>query len=163
MALLHTLQEMKKCLRKKAAIMLREELAALDSRVTDVAAGVPEDGSVTAAKLAADAVEEAKIKNGAVVEGKLGTGAVTAGKIGTGAVTTIKINDGAVTPAKLYDSYIDSAGVTTVALTAAIGDPATLVDGTRYLIKDTADSNKIKPVYVAGSAFGIGAALTAAA
>lgn len=163
MALPNSLQTLKKHLRKKASILIMENFADLDTRVANISAGVPEDGSVTAAKLAADAVEEAKIKNGAVVEGKLGTGAVTAGKIGTSAVTTIKINDGAVTPAKLFDNYIDSAGVTIAALTAAIADPATLVDGTIYVIKDTADSNKIKPVYVAGSAFLVGAALTAAA
>jgi hypothetical protein len=136
---------------------------AVKTELADITAGIPENGSVTAAKLAADAVEEAKIKNGAVVEGKLGTGAVTAGKLGAGAVTTIKINDEAVTPAKLFDNYIDSAGVTNVALTTAIGDPATLVNGTIYVIKDTTDSNKIKPVYVADSAFLIGTALTAAA
>ena len=129
------------------------ELTALDGRIDNVEAGTVASGSISSDELA----------NGAVIEAKLGTGAVTSGKIGTGAVSTAKIADAAVTPVKMFDNYIDSAGVTTAALTAAIADPATLVDGTQYIIKDTADSNKIKPVVVAGGAFLVGAALTAAA
>jgi len=153
MTLPNPLPTLKKHLRKKASILIMENFEYLDDRLTDAEAGVVAEGSISSGELA----------NGAVIEAKLGTGAVTAGKIGTSAVTTIKINDGAVTPAKLFDNYIDSAGVTNAALTASIGDPATLVDGTIYVIKDTADSNKIKPVYIAGSAFLVGAALTAAA
>ncbi|MDP1553693.1 MAG: hypothetical protein Q8M06_11840 [Methanobacteriaceae archaeon] len=91
MALIHTLQEMKKCLRKKAAIILHEELAALDTRVSDAEAGVVAEGSISTDELA----------NGAVTESKLGTGAVTSGKLGNGEVGTAKLADDAVNKDKL--------------------------------------------------------------
>ena len=90
-------------------------------------------------------------------------GSIAATAIDTSGLVAAQIADGAITPAKMSDHYIDSAGVTIAALTAAIAAPATLVDGTIYVIRDTADSNKIKLVVVAGSAFYVGAALTAAA
>jgi hypothetical protein len=152
MALPNSLAVLKKHLRKKASILIMENFTALDERITNTEAGVVAEGSIGSDEIA----------NGAVIEGKLGTGAVTSGKVGTGAITEAKIGAGAVTPAKLFDNYIDSAGITIEALTAAIADPATLVDGTQYVIKDTSDSNKIKPIIVAGSVFLVGAALTAA-
>lgn len=99
MAVLHTLQEMKKSLRKRAAIMLHEELAALDTRITNAESGVVAAGSISSTEL----------ENGAVIEGKLGTGAVTAGKLGTGAVTSLKIAADAVT----YDK-LDATGRTII-------------------------------------------------
>ena len=116
---------------------------------------------VAAGDMAAGSVQTDDVANGAITEGKIATGAVTSGKLGNGAVSTAKIADDAVTPAKISGVGIDSAGVTITALTAAIGDPATLNDGV-YIVKDTADSNKIKPVYVKGGAFLVGAAATAA-
>ena len=100
---------------------------------------------------------------GSILGTSIETGGITKDQIAADAVESAEIKDGAVTPAKLSDHYINSAGVTIAALTAAIAAPATLVDGTIYVIRDTADSNKIKLVVVAGSAFYVGAALTAAA
>lgn len=59
------------------------------------------DGSITAAKLASDAVTTAKILDANVTAGKLASNAVTTAKILDSNVTTSKINDGAVTNAKL--------------------------------------------------------------
>lgn len=67
------------------------------------------DGSVTAAKLAADAVETAKIKDLNV----------TTGKLADGAVTTVKVADGAVTAAKLASDAVETAKIKDGAVTAA--------------------------------------------
>ena len=152
MALKHTFKEARRNGGRMVSKILWAILEDLDDRVSDAEAGVVAEGSISTDELA----------NGAVTESKLGTGVVTSGKLGTSAVTTIKINDAAVTPDKLFDNCIDSAGVTTAALTTAIAAPATLVDGTVYIIKDTSDSDKIKPVTVVGGAFIVGAAWTAA-
>lgn len=58
------------------------------------------DASITAAKLATDAVETAKIKDANVTAAKLATDAVETAKIKDANVTTGKIADDAVTPAK---------------------------------------------------------------
>lgn len=59
------------------------------------------NGSITAAKLATDAVETAKIKDANVTAGKLAADAVETAKIKDDAVTTSKILNANVTPAKL--------------------------------------------------------------
>lgn len=70
--------------------------------ITNIKAGTAlDDGAVTEAKIAADAVTTGKIKNGAV----------TADKIATDAVTTDKIKDGAVTSGKL--AAVTTAGTGT--------------------------------------------------
>jgi len=116
----------------------------LETRISNVAAGTVEAGSISSDELA----------NGAVTEPKLGTGAVTSGKMA----------DGSVSAAKLRGDIksFDSAGVTIETLTAAIADPATLPDGYTAQVKDTSDSNKIKLVTVRSGAFLVGAAFTAA-
>lgn len=68
---------------------------------TDAAADNLANGSITAAKLAADAVETAKIKDGQVTAGKLASDAIETAKIKDDAVTTAKILNANVTPAKL--------------------------------------------------------------
>jgi hypothetical protein len=72
---------------------------------------VPQDGSVTAVKIATGAVTADKIATGAVTADKIATGAVTADKLGTAAVTAAKLGTGAVTTAKL-----DAGAVTTTTL-----------------------------------------------
>lgn len=71
------------------------------------AAATPADNSVTAAKIATDAVETAKIKDGAVTAGKLAADAVETAKIKDSNVTAGKIADGAVTFYKIPEFGID--------------------------------------------------------
>jgi len=123
--------------------VIRELYEQCKKEISDIDAGVPEDDSITTVK----------IKNLNVTEQKLATNAVTSGKVANGAIT----------PAKLSDTYIDSAGITIAALTSAIAAPATLVDGTVYVVKNTSDANKIYIVTVASGAFFLSAAQTAAA
>lgn len=120
-------------------------LSDLDTRIADAEAGVVAAGSISSDELA----------NGAVIEAKLGTGAVTSGKIA----------DTSVTAAKLRGDIksVTSAGVTITALTAAIADPATLPDGYIAVVKDSADTDKIKIVTVFGGVFYVSLAQTAAA
>lgn len=116
----------------------------LDDRIDDVEAGTVAAGSIGTDEIA----------NLAVTEGKIATSAVTSGKIADGSVSAAKLR-GDIKP-------ITSAGVTIVALTAAIGDPATLPDGYIAAVKDTADADRIKLITVFGGAFGVSAAQTAA-
>lgn len=58
--------------------------------------------------------------------------------------------------------YVPSAGITIAALTAAIGNPTTLHDGTFVFIKDTTDSNAIRAIVVIGGAFYYGGKYTVA-
>lgn len=59
------------------------------------------DGSVTAVKVATDAVETSKIVNLAVSTAKIADGAVSDVKLASNSVSTIKLQDGAVTTLKL--------------------------------------------------------------
>ena len=68
----------------------------------------PGDGSITAAKLAASAVETEKIKDAAVTEAKIADAAVTGEKIAGAAVTGEKIADGAVTDDKIAAGTINA-------------------------------------------------------
>jgi len=114
-------------------------------------------------RLAKHAAGLADAAAGSILGSAIEAGGIVAAKLASDAVETAKIKDGAVTPVKMSGHYKASAGVTIVALTAAIGDPAGLVEGSVYVVKDTADSNKIKLVAVQNGAFFVGAALTAAA
>ena len=62
------------------------------------------DGTVTTAKLAADAVTSAKISDEQVTTAKLGVASVSTAKLAVAAVTTAKINDDAVTTGKMLGS-----------------------------------------------------------
>lgn len=91
--------------------------------------------SVTAAKLAADAVETLKILDGAVTAPKIAADAVTtakildanvtAAKLATDSVTTIKIVDSNVTTAKIADANVTTAKILDANVTTAkINDSA---------------------------------------
>jgi hypothetical protein len=67
------------------------------------------DGSVTAGKLASDAVTTVKILDANV----------TAAKLGTGAVTTVKILDANVTAAKLAANAVETAAIAASAVTTS--------------------------------------------
>lgn len=89
----------------------------------------PADGSITAAKLAADAVETAKIKNANVTAAKLAADAVetakikdanvTAAKLAADAVETAKIKDANVTAAKLATDSVETAKIKDLNVTDA--------------------------------------------
>ena len=74
----------------------------------------PGDGSITAAKLAASAVETEKIKDAAVTEAKIADAAVTGEKIADGAVTDDKIAAGTINADKLAPGVIPTAATTSV-------------------------------------------------
>ena len=93
------------------------------------------DATITAAKLATDAVTTAKITDANVTAAKLADDAVTtakitdtnvtAAKLATDAVTTAKITDGNVTTAKLATSAVTTDKVADQAITAAKLAPGT--------------------------------------
>jgi hypothetical protein len=80
-----------------------------DSRLSDER--TPSAGSVTAAKIATDAVETAKIKDLNVTAGKLAADAVETAKIANSAVTEAKIADGAVSTAKIASGAVTKSMV----------------------------------------------------
>lgn len=88
----------------------------------------PSDGSITAAKLAASAVETEKIKDAAVTEAKIAGAAVTGEKIADGAVTDDKIAAGTINADKLAPGVIPTAATTSVTglvkQAAHVADPA---------------------------------------
>lgn len=88
----------------------------------------PGDGSITAAKLAASAVETEKIKDAAVTEAKIADAAVTGEKIADGAVTDDKIAAGTINADKLAPGVIPTAATTSVTglvkQAAHVADPA---------------------------------------
>ena len=88
----------------------------------------PGDGSITAAKLAASAVETEKIKAAAVTEAKIADAAVTGEKIADGAVTDDKIAAGTINADKLAPGVIPTAATTSVTglvkQAAHVADPA---------------------------------------
>jgi hypothetical protein len=115
---------------------------------------IPQDGSVTAVKIAVGAVTADKLGAGAVTTAKLADGAVTAAKLGAvvfdasnladgavdtaalaaGAVTSVKIDAGAVTTTTLADGAVTAVKVASGAVTSdKIGAGAvtttTLADG----------------------------------
>jgi len=107
-------------------------------------AGSTADGTITTAKLAADAVTSAKIADDAVDNEHLAAdsvrseqiqdGKVTNAKIATNAVTTTRIQDGAVTTAKIGDANVT---------TAKIADDAVTGDKIATNL-DLPDNNKIR-------------------
>lgn len=88
----------------------------------------PGDDSITAAKLAASAVETEKIKDAAVTEAKIADAAVTGEKIADGAVTDDKIAAGTINADKLAPGVIPTAATTSVTglvkQAAHVADPA---------------------------------------
>jgi len=75
-----------------------------DSRLSDER--TPSSTSVTAAKIASDAVETAKIANAAVTAAKLASDSVETAKIANSAVTSEKIAEGAVTTGKIAEGAV---------------------------------------------------------
>jgi len=83
---------------------------------------------VTAAKLAADAVEEGKIKDAAVTTTKIANLAVGNAAIQNGAITNAKIGNLAVDSAKIADAAIVEAKIADASITNAKIAAATITD-----------------------------------
>jgi hypothetical protein len=77
------------------------------------------DGSITAAKLATDAVETAKIKDLNVTTGKLALLSVDTGQIAANAVTTAKILNANVTTGKIATGAVTTTELGAAAVTKA--------------------------------------------
>jgi hypothetical protein len=87
-------------------IWTTDQVAAAAIESEDIA-----DAAVTAAKLAANAVETTKIKDLAVTEGKIADLAVSAAKLAADAVETDKIKTGAVTEGKIAGQAVTYAKI----------------------------------------------------
>ena len=85
--------------------------------VSALSPGIPDDASVTAVKIASDAVTTVKILDANVTAAKLAADAVTTAKILDVNVTTAKIADDAVTAAKLADTAVTAGSYTATNIT----------------------------------------------
>ena len=74
--------------------------------------------AVTAGEIAADAITSAKIFAGAITTAKIAADAVTANEIAANAVTAAKINSGAVTAAKIAANTITAGQIAANTITA---------------------------------------------
>ncbi len=86
---------------------------------TQATVNVPVDGSVSTAKLAADAVTGAKIADDAIDSEHYTDGSIDTAHIGNLQVTTAKLAADAVTAAKLADDAVVTANITDDAVTTA--------------------------------------------
>jgi len=98
--------------------------ATIVANADDVVAGVMQSanlasGSVTTAKLGADAVDGTKIADNAVDSEHITAGAIDAAHLASSAVTTAKINADAVDGTKIADDAVDSEHITAGAIDAA--------------------------------------------
>ena len=86
---------------------------------TNIAAGDIVDGSITAVKIAARAVENSKIAVNAIQGDVIAAGAIVEAKLGTDAVTNAKIADNAVNTAQIVADAISTAKIATGAITSS--------------------------------------------
>jgi len=98
--------------------------ATIVANADDVVAGVMQSanlasGSVTTAKLGADAVDGTKIADNAIDSEHITAGAIDAAHLASSAVTTAKINADAVDGTKIADDAVDSEHITAGAIDAA--------------------------------------------
>ena len=87
---------------------------------TSFVIGVPDDTSVTTAKLASTAVTTAKIADDAITSAKIADDAITSALIADDAVVTASIADDAITSALIADDAITSALIADDAITSAL-------------------------------------------
>ena len=94
-------------------------------KIDDVTIGISsgvisvKDGSITTAKLNADAVTGAKIADNAIDSEHYTDGSIDAAHLASNAVTTVKINAGAVTTVKIADSNVSTGKIADGAVTFA--------------------------------------------
>jgi len=79
--------------------------------------GVPSDGTITEAKIAAAAVTETKIAANAVTTAKIADGAITADKIADGTIIDADVAANAITEAKIASNAVESRQIATGAVT----------------------------------------------
>jgi microcystin-dependent protein len=103
-------------------VLVADSTVAAGSKWATVGNASLADGSVTAGKLASDAVETSKILNLNV----------TTGKLADGAVTTTKILDAAVTAAKLASDAVIPTGMVSPFAGTTAPSGYVLCDGTAY-------------------------------
>ncbi|MBV9921908.1 MAG: hypothetical protein JOY78_13790 [Pseudonocardia sp.] len=90
------------------------------AEIQTVAPSTVDNGSITTAKLADQAVVEAKIAPGAVGSTEIASGGVGAVNMGAAAVTTAAIEDAAVTPGKTGTGVVTAVDNTGSALASRI-------------------------------------------
>lgn len=94
-------------------------------KIDDVTIGISsgvisvKDGSITTAKLNADAVTGAKIADNAIDSEHYTDGSIDAAHLASNAVTTVKINAAAVTTAKIADGNVSTGKIADSAVTFA--------------------------------------------
>ena len=103
-----------------------------------LASSVPDDGSITTAKLAANAVTTAKIDPLAVTNGKIADNAVTTAKIVDNAVNNSKLGNDSVTGSNIADNAVATEHITDSSVTAA-----KLASGVQTTINNNADNRVI--------------------
>jgi hypothetical protein len=85
-----------------------------------VAIGIPDDNTVTTAKIADNAVTTAKIADNAITSAKIGVDVIVAADLAANSITVSEIQDDAVTTAKIADDAITSALIADDAITSAL-------------------------------------------
>lgn len=110
------------------------QIVSLKGQIDDVSAGSVSDGSITASKLAENAVTQQKIADGAVGGAKISDNAVTQQKIQDGAVSTDKIAAQAVTgsriaPAAIAAAHIEDGAVQNTKILAGAVSSTKIADG----------------------------------
>jgi len=115
------------------------------------------DGSITTAKIDADAVTAAKIADDVIAAEHYAAGSVDATALASNAVTTVKINADAVTNAKVADGEIDTEHLAADAVeNAKIADNA--VD-TEHLADDAIEAAELASDAVVNASVASGAAI----
>lgn len=114
------------------------------AEIATVAPSTVNNGSITAAKLAPNAVVTDKIADGAVTSAKIADGTIVTGDLADSSVTNAKIANGSVTPSKVaagvvtaYDASGNPLRLNLVPITSAkYAALATPDPNTLYLITD---------------------------
>jgi hypothetical protein len=104
------------------------------------------DGSLTADKIASNAITDAKIADGAITPGKIASNAITDAKIASNAISAAKIASNAITSAKIAASAIGASQIATDAITGAkvAADAVTKIQAGLPLLKQIPGHNLLR-------------------